>query len=673
MRIILSVLFIAACFLAVFAAPVRFRKKIQRRIDHIIAESVFKQLSFLAIVTGASFGLLLLFMLLVHGALKLNISDWLLSFINPGNFFANSAELEGAERMWAILTGIIGIVFMSGLLISVISNIMERRVENVRNGKVNYFFKNHVVIIGYERMSVGVMCQLANDERYRNSDIVLQTTQVVPKVRHELFSRLESDVKKKITIISGNRTTAEDLDKLHIDLSQEIFILGESDEYDNDSLNIACIRKIHAILSKKTKDTIIRCHVRLAHPSLFSIFQRQDIDRLKDHIDFVPFNYHEMWAQKVFVDGEYESLVKDGLTGKLTYTPLDREGITAESDKKVHLVIIGMSEMGVAMGMQAAHLCHFPNFITKGIKTRITFIDENADTNKNLLQTRCRSLFNNMDFYYRKVSANSGYHSQFSILNSQFFTDIEFDFIHGKVEHPTIQDYLSHLSCDNAIYLTVAICFPSPPKALAAGLYLPNELYDNQIPILVQQEIPYCTLDMLTKEGRYKNVKPFGMLENCYDLRKADDRIPMMVNYVYSKGIPEQFPENEIEMMWRELRTALKWSNRYHADAIKFKIRSFQIKPNEPITDEQLELMARVEHNRWNIEKLLMGYRPTTPLEKEAIVKDISLKNEFKINRFAHHDICSYDDLQADESGVNTKEYDRRISAALPLIMQSIM
>ena len=708
MRIILSILIFTACIIALFALPVRFRKKLQRRIDNAISQSVYRQLSFLMVATGLAFGILLLFIRFIHGSLLLDVSDWLLAFINRGSSFASDGGFDGSEKTWAIIMGVVGIIFLGGTLISVISNIIERRVEMVKNGKVHYYFKNQIIIIGYDRMSIGLICQFAKDERYHNSDIVLQTTQEVPKVRHELFAKLESKIEKKVTIVSGNRTSVEDLERLHPELCKEIFILGEKDEHDNDALDVECIKKIHAILTKKSVSRIVRCNVLFENQTTFTVFQRQDIDHLKDRIDFVPFNYYEMWAQKVFVEGEYESLEKSGIAGKIKYTPLDRGGIDAESDKKVHLVVIGMSGMGVAMGIQAAHLCHFPNFVTKGIKTRITFIDENADREMNFLRGRYRHLFKEVDIYYQDYSdagarkleganarkhegakartneenKNSQFlctsledlHSQFSILNSQLnsFTDIEFEFIKARVENLAIQDYLSGLSSDSNTSLTVAICFSHPPQALATGLYLPDKLYYNNIPVLVWQETPYTTLDMLTKDGKYKNVKPFGMLENWYDLCRADDRIPMMVNYVYGKGVPETFPEEEIVAMWHNLLTAHKWSNRYYADSIKFKIRSFrEFNPDEPLTDEQIALMSRVEHNRWNIEKLLMGYRPTTPLEKEAITKDLSKKTKFKKDLFAHNDICAYEDLQVDENGVCASEYDKRISAALPLIIRN--
>ena len=680
MRIILSLLTVLVLIISFFALPARFRKRIQRFIDNAIFQSIPKKLLFLVAAAGLAFGVLILSMFIIHGSLNININDWLIAFVNHGSSFSIEA-MSSSEKIWAVILGVFGIFFMTGMLISLVGNTIERRVEKIKSGKAYYYYKNHIVIIGYDRMGIGLIRQFAKDKRYCNCEIVIQTTQDAPKVRHELFSRLDSTIEKKITIISGNRTTIEDLERLQIDSCKEVFILGESDEYDNDSLDIECIKKIHHILSKKSTGRIIRCNVLFEYQSSFALFQRRDIDHLKDRIDFVPFNYYELWAQKVFVEGNYESPEKSELSGKIEYLPLDREGIHAGSDKKVHLVVMGMSRMGVALGVQAAHLCHFPNYVTKGTKSRITFIDENADVEMNFLMGRYRHLFDEVDVYYRELNRNdmmnTGIMADEAVRISprsakKTFTDIEFEFIKARVEYPAIQDYLAALSCNKNIYLTLAVCFNFPPKAIAAGLYLPDEIYDNNVQILIRQEIPYFTLDVLTKEGKYRNVKPFGMLENCYDLYKADDRIPMMVNYVYSKGIPEQFPEKELITMWRGLRTALKWSNRYHADSIKVKVRSFGIDDKvEKFDAEQMELMSRVEHNRWNMEKLLMGYRATTLSEKEEIAKDLTKKSKFKIHHFAHHDICLYDDLQIDENGVCAKEYDRRIMASLPLIIRS--
>ena len=62
----------------------------------------------------------------------------------------------------------------------------------------------------------------------------------------------------------------------------------------------------------------------------------------------------------------------------ILYPPLDRDGIRAQSDRYVHLIVVGMSRMGVAMGVTAAHIDHNPNFVTQCFRTRITFIDPDA-------------------------------------------------------------------------------------------------------------------------------------------------------------------------------------------------------------------------------------------------------------------------------------------------------
>ena len=55
--------------------------------------------------------------------------------------------------------------------------------------------------------------------------------------------------------------------------------------------------------------------------------------------------------------------------------------------------------------------------------------------------------------------------------------------------------------------------------------------------------------------------------------------------------------------------------------------------------------MAIVEHNRWNVEKLLMGFRKAMPNEDKYEHDDYAglLSKNKKI--FIHHDIRPYEDL----------------------------
>ena len=84
------------------------------------------------------------------------------------------------------------------------------------------------------------------------------------------------------------------------------------------------------------------------------------------------------------------------------------------------------------------------------------------------------------------------------------------------------------------------------------------------------------------------------------------------------------------------------------------------------LTDEEVEVMARVEHNRWNVEKLLMGYRKPKREEDKYAEENECFKGELKQNknRFIHHDIRPYDQLD----GVG--ELDKEFSRYIPWILK---
>ena len=100
---------------------------------------------------------------------------------------------------------------------------------------------------------------------------------------------------------------------------------------------------------------------------------------------FIPFNRYESWARRVMVDNRALALVDDNgnkeSSLQITYTPLDgRDGIKPNDNQRVHLIVVGMSRMGVAMGTQAVFQAHYPNYVRdNSLKSRITFIDANAE------------------------------------------------------------------------------------------------------------------------------------------------------------------------------------------------------------------------------------------------------------------------------------------------------
>lgn len=72
-------------------------------------------------------------------------------------------------------------------------------------------------------------------------------------------------------------------------------------------------------------------------------------------------------------------------------------------------------------------------------------------------------------------------------------------------------------------------------------------------------------------------------------------------------------PDNELKDSWNKLSVSLQWSNLYSAYSISPKLRSIGITDGYvKLDNDQITLLAEVEHNRWNMEKLLLGFRKPT-------------------------------------------------------------
>lgn len=595
-------------------------------------------------------------------------------FIDPGSVTNVSPEL----RWFSLGVAILGLLLFTGLLISVVSNMLERRVERYREGEIAYPLENHIVVIGFDEMVPVLVRQICSESRYGNCYILIQSVQPAVEVRNRIHTVLDARQERRILVLHAQRNSTEELAKLCTTRAREIFLIGEANEYDHDSLNIDSLQKIVEIHNKTPNCSRIPVSVLFEYQTTYAAFQISDLaEEWRKQIDFHPFNFYEEWAKKLLVKRCYE----EGTT-KVEYPALDREPITRESDQTVHLVIIGMSRMGVALGVEAAQLLHFPNFCRNPrLKSRITFIDAAADEEMNFFRGRYRHYFDLAPCHYRDMTRPD----EERILPPNWdccprtdFLDVEFEFIKGRAETPAVQNLLAKWAEDLKQQLSIAICLNFPPQAMAMGLYLPDVIYARNIPVFVRQETSSALLDLLNNRlkkeplNRYSHVFPFGMLANSFDLDRRNTRRAQLVNYIYDyKGTygtsPSAVPsDHELQQKWDKLPVALQWSNFYCADSVDIKLRSlgFRATPPVQLTEAQIEQIAEVEHNRWSMEKLLLGYRKPTPAE-EILCQDKAVRKEYKNKQFIHPDIRPYAEL--DEG---TKDYDRCISECLPLIVK---
>lgn len=593
-------------------------------------------------------------------------------FVDPG-----SIEIINPELHWlALIVAVLGLILFCGILISVISNMLERRVERYRAGEICYSMSEHIIIIGFDEMVPSLISQICADRHYDGAYIVIQSKVDAESVRSRIHTLLDAKAEKRIVVQHAERNSVEELKNIYTHRAREIFIIGEQDELDHDSLNIDCLKVIVDLHRNTPNCPLIPVTVLFEYQTTFAAFKVTDLSvEWRKYVNFRPINFYESWAKKVLVERKYVN--KDTT---ITYPRLDRNVISYDSEEIVHLVVIGMSRMGIALGIEAAQLMHFPNFCRdKTKKTKITFIDPNADAEMNYFYGRYRHFFEINSSQYAEIV---GDRLEYTVIPptsfvgaSAEFLDVEFSFINARAEHPVVQNQISRWAINPLETLTVAVCSDFSPSSVATGLYLPDEVYDNNTTILVRQDSSPTLINMLSSKTndadtlvhKFSHVFPMGMLDNCYDLDPDNNYRAKLVNHLYNnfdyKNLvpPSSYPvSKDMEETWNSLSVANQWSNLYCAYSISTRLRSMGVIQDDgsviqgkQLTDSEIDLLANVEHNRWCVEKLLLGFRKPKVHELAIISQSKAVAKMYKEQKLVHTDLVPYNLLSEDSRKIN--------------------
>lgn len=603
-----------------------------------------------------------------------------LHFIDPGNQHMTTTK-QG--RIWAAVVAVLGIFLLNGLLVSSLIGWFDSRKEKWLKGEVKYkrFLSRHPhhIIIGGNDMAFGIVRQIF--EPYNNGDdrilpyILIQTARNVEEFRRELFSSLSEQQQQHIIISYGSRTSEEEVRNLQLQQATEIYILGEETRTDelepyHDTINMQCFDLITKITDEaSTRQEPTKCYVMFEFQTSFAAFQSSKQPRVvtgkakNELLVFIPFSPYESWAQKVLIKGSIET--HDGET--ITYNHIDREGIDYDSPKRVHLIIVGMSKMGTALAIETAHLAHFPNFVRDNSRrTKITFIDSNAREESNFFMGRFPDLFKlcrwrDVD---GKIHNDKGPEDNEYKYFGKNFLDVEWEFREEGVESKENRKFLESCFTNNKDeIITIAVCLPWPHQGLAAALYLPKEAIHKANDIWVYQPQSGQLLTAINRldskkkttniweQTTYRKLKPFGMLNQAFDATLLENDAIVYCDHIYNatkkltnysseKCKDSKSPQCYCDLWSREKvkATVLNliesneeqkepaqiwsiWSNIYQINTFGFKCRSLGENFDQLDTSEGKKLFAEVEHNRWNIEKLLMGYKPMAdrPIDEEEL------------------------------------------------------
>ena len=116
----------------------------------------------------------------------------------------------------------------------------------------------------YTSMVPYLIPPLRRNAEYKKCDIVVLTVEDTEQVRLKFHAELNRKEERRLVILHGRRDSKEELKKARVHKAEKLFILGEANEYDRDSLNIDCVKRV-AESCEQTKRKKPLCCLSLIH------------------------------------------------------------------------------------------------------------------------------------------------------------------------------------------------------------------------------------------------------------------------------------------------------------------------------------------------------------------------------------------------------------------------
>lgn len=425
----------------------------------------------------------------------------------------------------------------------------------------------------------------------------------------------------------------------------------------------------------------LECYLVLSDMTSLWLLQTVGLPKqIEEKVDVFATTVEDLLAKTVFVKLPNISSV---------FPSLERMPISFGSETIVHLLMVGFSAQTEALAINAALVAHYPNYCRNNrLRTRITIIDDNVFDGRDRLVQRYVHLFDNS--YYRTIDLNDQnprciLHRPMYEDKRNDFVDIEWEFVNGNIRNDAVRQKLTEWSADSRQQLTIAICHVDQNRNYSEAFGLPQTVYQHKIPVLCHTE-ESDMLRIATNGEAYTSIRPIGW-ECCHiETLKVLKSLAQRVNYVYNHCFslapddpitaPASIDEDLLEAQWRRVGSLPKqYSNIFNAMTLGTKMHSIGHSSDDwsayyALTMEEINTLTEVEHNRWSVEELILGYRPVTDEEQKLVEEDVSQKKVLRRQKI-HYDLRAFDDLRADSTGKNVNVYDMALVQGIPLIIKT--
>lgn len=428
--------------------------------------------------------------------------------------------------------------------------------------------RGHTVIAGLSRKGF----DLARDLRSRKEKVVIvewdKENDLIETAR-DLGARL----------VLGDATETFILRKAGVANARLLFAVC-----DEDGVNAEIGLLAQELSVRRPHKAPLAIYLHIENLKLADLLRRGGLSERRKAGAFVHvFNLHEFAARHV-----------------LKHFPLDGEGLKASDERHPHLVIIGFGRMGETLLLHALQSAHYAN----GQRLRVTAIDR---------QMKSRSA----PFIAR-------YPAYAQVADVEFWSE---DF-----EGPGVSGALQKFAADEKSILNVAVCLAEDGQCLAAGLRLAELFRGKPVPVLVRldRDSGLSQLAQISEARAGEMLRPFsagGSYTSEREIVEVDRNKLARAIHADRKA---RKGETGITVAWDQLDKQTHDFYRQAADHLPVKLRavgccavSREAKGDDAVLSPvELEVLARMEHQRWKGMLLLAGFA----LDESAGRKDYARK-----------------------------------------------
>lgn len=429
-----------------------------------------------------------------------------------GDALKAESHISGLVTLFCLTISILGALVFTGLLISVFSNYIQRRVDDFIDGKIRYKLSDHIIFIGYDESIPFLINQIYGSSNDLPQSIIL-TSSKTDVVRKELEQKISNHrFFKQILFYSGQRNSEKTLSQLCIDTAKEIYIIGNHKNNNHDELNIQCLNCIIKILEQAK----FKCNFENRKPVYIQIegHTRYKKSRLwwekEELVDIRPFNTYVDWA-KILLYGS-------NLGGSCIYPKI----VDNTDSRIINIVIFGMNRFGRALGIEA--LSSLPDLYEPGgneIKSRVTFICDDAAKEMDVFRIYYKELFEQIE--YTLIRFQDGKKTEEHHKPKVEELSIAFEFISSSTFNPLLYEFLEERNQDKSYKMSIFACTEKDTTDSNISLFLPIE---NANKYILQRYGTASISEMAKHMPNSSSFYPFGMIDEGYDwnaVRRLDN------------------------------------------------------------------------------------------------------------------------------------------------------